>query len=178
MRVQFDTTLEEVVDLNMRLSEQTKTFQRSRRRSQIFVGASAGVAGLIGPLTDDDMPTALLAIMFIIASLFAGTCGYAYGRFHTWYIRRNCRKVLREMLHEAERIPVEIELRAEGLWARSPTGDCSLPWSRLKRVNDGQDGVDFWFDPGLVVVRDRAFASPDDRRRFIAKATELSGVKS
>jgi hypothetical protein len=176
MQVQFDTTLEEVVDVQMRLAGQTKAFQRSRRRSQIFVGACTGVAALVGPLTDDDVPTAVIAIMVVIAIVAAVACGYGYGRFHMWYIRRNCRKMLREMLHDAEQIPVEMELRPEGLWSRSPTGEVSLPWSRLTRVNDGEDGVELWFDPGLAVVRDRAFASPDERRRFIAKAMELGGV--
>jgi hypothetical protein len=176
MRVQFDTTLEELVDVQMRLAGQTKAFRRSRLRSQILVGAATGVAVLMGPLSKDDVATTAIAIMGVVAPVVAVASGYGYGRYHTWYIRRNYWKMLREMLHDAQRIPVEMELRPEGLSCRSPTGDISLPWSRLKRVNDGEGEVELWFDPGLAVVRDRAFASPEERRRFIAKATELGRV--
>jgi hypothetical protein len=52
------------------------------------------------------------------------------------------------------------------LWAAANGTEILFAWSRLKRVVDGDD-VEVWFDPGLAVIRARAFTTADDRREFV-----------
>ena len=87
--------------------------------------------------------------------------------------------MLLEMLGSGP-VHCEFELRDEALWTRTRDSEIPLPWARLTRVHDAGDAIEMWFDPGLAVVRDRAFASADDRRRFleaVMSKSSSSGVE-
>ena len=66
-----------------------------------------------------------------------------------------------------EQIRCEFELTDDGLSGKSVHSEMSFPWSRLTRVADLQGSIELWFDPGLVVIRDRAFQTQEERRNFL-----------
>jgi hypothetical protein len=72
-----------------------------------------------------------------------------------------------EMYGGAEVVRYEFEVRDDVLWSRSVHAEISFPWSRLTRVTDRPDSIELWFDPGLAVVRNRAFQTQEERRDFL-----------
>ncbi|MEO7792574.1 MAG: hypothetical protein ABIX28_23760 [Vicinamibacterales bacterium] len=115
----------------------------------------------------------LFSLVIGLAIVAGAACGYVYGRFQRWSIRRHSRSIVREMLRGAESLRTECELRPDVLWCKTANAEVSLPWSRFQSVNDTDGGVELWFDPGLAIVRNRAVAEPDDRRAFIETVTRL-----
>ena len=178
IRVAFDSTLDELVDVNIRLAEHTTAFRRQRAWSQVFVGGSFAAAMVATVLLRTDPPLATVAIVVALAIAAGALFGYLYGYFHNWYIRRNSRRMVKEMLSGAEQLRCEFELRPDVLWCKTTVGEMSFPWSRLTRINDTESSVELWFDPGLAVVRNRAFLRAEDRRDFVEAATGLSRRKA
>jgi len=123
------------------------------------------------------MSLVTLSVLGAVAVVAGVTVGYLYGRFYRWSMRRNCRRVVHELLRGVERLRTEFELRPDGLWSRTPSAEVSLPWSRLTRVNETDEDVEIWFDPGLAVVRNRAFARSEDRRAFVEAVIKLGGLE-
>ena len=179
MRVEFDATLDELVDVNMRLAEHTVAFRRQRLWSQAFVGGCLTVALVATVIARGGLlPPTTVAIVVGGAVVGGVLLGYLYGHFHNWYIRRNYRQMVNEMLGGAESVRCEFEPRPDVLWCRTTSVEMSFAWSRLKRVHDEGSSVELWFDPGLAVVRNRAFLRAEDRRDFIEAVTKFSGAKA
>jgi hypothetical protein len=172
-RVEFDSTLDEVVDVNFRLAEHTKAFRRQRMWSQILVGGCLAAMMVVTVVTRGPIPPIAMVVVVAAAVAIGAFFGYLYRHFHNWYIQRHYRRMVKEMLGGADTVRCEFELRPDVLWCKTPVAETSFPWSRLTQVNDTEDSVEMWFDPGLAVVRNRAFPGPDDRRDFVEAVTKL-----
>jgi hypothetical protein len=167
-RLEFEATLDEVVDANMRLTGRTAAYRQQRRQWQWVVGIFVAGGLAVGILRGDGAPTLAALAIAPLAALFGGLTGGAlYGRYHDWWIRRWYRRVANEMYGGAEVVRCEFEVRDDVLWSRSVHAEVSFPWSRLTRITDRADSIELWFDPGLAVIRDRAFQTPDQRRGFL-----------
>jgi hypothetical protein len=166
--VEFDSTLDEAVDANMRLVQHTAAYRRQRRQWQWFVGVCVAGGLAVGIVGGDGAPSLAALTIAPIAALIGGlTCGALYGRYHDRHVRRVYRRVVTEMYSGAETIRCEVEVRDDTLWSRSVHAEISFPWSRLTRVTDRQGPIELWFDPGLVVIPDRAFQTQEERRDFL-----------
>ena len=65
----------------------------------------------------------------------------------------------------------EVELGPEGLITRQFGSETKREWSNVKSVTDSNGGVEFTYAPvGTLLVRDRAFATPDARLQFLEAA--------
>ena len=173
MRLEFDSTVDELVDVNFRLAEHTATFRRQRMWSQVFAGGSLTVAMVATPFLRGRFPMSVMIAIVGAAIVLGVLFGFLYGHFHNWYVRRHYHRMVKEMLGGVETFRCEFELRPDVLWCKTTTSELSFPWSRLTRVNDTADSVELWFDPGLAVVRNRAFHRPNDRRDFIEAVTKF-----
>ena len=179
MRIEFDATLDEVVDVNVKLAENTTAFRRQRLSSQVMTGGTVVVA-LVAMVIAQQAPLDpwSLAIVGGVALVVGPVIGYLYGFFHDGYVRRHSRRMVLEMQGGAESVHCEFEIRPDVLWFKSIYGEMSFPWSRLKRVHDEGSSIELWFDPGLAVVRNRAFSRDEDRRDFIEAVTKRIGAKA
>ena len=167
-RLAFDATLDEIVDANMRLVQHTAAYRRQRTQYQWVVGVCAAGGVAVPVLRGHDLPSLpLLAIAFCAAVVVGIGCGALYGAYHNQHVRRSYRKLIKEMYGGAEQIRCEFELTDDGLSGKSVHSEMSFPWSRLTRVADLPGSVELWFDPGLVVIRDRAFQTTEERRNFL-----------
>lgn len=168
-RVEFDATLDEVVDANMRLVQHTATYRKQRRRYQWFVGVCVAGGEAVAILNMSyEVPSYGTLVVATCAAVIGGLAlGMLSGRYHDWRVRRGYRRVLNEMYGGAEAIHCEYELRDNVLWSRSVHNETSFPWSRLTRVEDVPGCIELWFNPGLAVVRDRAFRNQEERRAFL-----------
>jgi hypothetical protein len=172
-RLGVDATLDEIVDAGMRLVQHTAAYRRQRTQYQWIVGACAAGGVAVPVLRGHELPSLpLLAIMFFAAVVVGVGCGGLYGAYHNQHVRLNYRKLIQEMYGGAEQIRCEFELTDDGLSGKSVHSQMSFPWSRLTRVADVPGSIELWFDPGLVVIRDRAFQTQEERRNFLDSVRE------
>lgn len=178
MRLEFNSTLDEIVDAHMRLAEHAQAYRQERRRAQWLVAACYAVASVVAVLRGIDVSGVAAAITFAFG-LASGMLGFfVYGRFHDWYARRNCRRMVRELYRGLEPVGCAFEVRHDSLWSRMKDVETSFPWSSLTRVNEASDSIELWFNPGLAVVRNRAFRSQDERRVFLDLAIRRAGLQA
>jgi hypothetical protein len=171
-RLEFDSTLDEIVDGNMRLVQHTAAYRQQRRQYQWFVGLCAAGGVVISLLRGHELSWTLLAIAFGTSVVFGIGSGALYGSYHNWHVRRGYRRVICEMYGGAEPIRCQFELTDDGLSGKSIHSEISFPWSRLTRVADLPGSIELWFNPGLVVIRDRAFQTQEERRGFLGTARQ------
>jgi hypothetical protein len=167
-RVEFDATLDEIVDTNIRMVQPTVAYRHTRRQYQWLFGVCVAGGLAVGTLHGDEVPSyaaiAIVSCAALLAGLASGTLG---GRFYDWYARKSYLRVISEMYGRADVIHLEFELRDDALWCKSIHSEISFPWSRLVRVQDSPGSVELWFSPGLAVVRDRAFQTQSERHAFL-----------
>lgn len=120
---------------------------------------------LLGRTLGNDMVTA-----GVLGGFAGSLCGPLYDR----HVARRVRALLQQQF--GARLPVrcQIELRPAGLWGRQEGVDIELDWTMAEAVEDTTDGVELWFRWGLVIARNRGFATSSDRERFIEQARALS----
>jgi hypothetical protein len=177
--IEFDATAVECADVQLRLVRRMATYTKSRRNAQWFVGAVAAVSVILSMnQLSGASALATLAISLPMGTAVGLVCALLYRPFHESYVRSNVERATREFLRGAETIRCRMELRPEGMWTHTPRADMSLPWPTLKEISSVPGAIEFWFDGGLVVVRDRGFATPADRESFVAAARELAGRRS
>ncbi len=178
MRFEFDATLDEIVDANMRLAEHAQAYRRERRRAQWLVAVCYAVASVVAVLRGIDV-SGVAAAITLAFGLASGMLGFfVYGRFHDWYARRNCSRMVRELYRGLEPVGCAFEVRQDSLWSRVKDIETTFPWSSLTRVNEAPDSIELWFNPGLAVVRNRAFRSRDERRVFLDRTRNLISIGS
>jgi hypothetical protein len=174
VHLEFDSTLNEIVDANMRLAEHSKAYRQERRQAQWAVAAVYAIASTVAVFRGLPHVSPIAAGIALGFASLSGALGYfVYGRFHDWYARRNCTRMVRERYRGCEPVGCAFEVRQDALWTKVKDIETSFPWSSLTRVNDASDSIELWFNPGLAVVRNRAFRSQDERRVFLDRTRSL-----
>jgi hypothetical protein len=174
IRVAFDATLDEFVDVHMRQVRLALGWIPLRLYPMMAGGAGVTVLTVIlvyrefGPLSGTEM---LLTVA--LGVLVGGCCGLLYLRHLAWRVQQ---ALLRQY---GDRFPMrcEIELRPTCLWVRQDGVEMALDWATAEAVNDTPDGVELWFRWGLVVARDRGFATSSHREWFVGQARALSSKR-
>src|SRR5436309_1612178 len=161
-RIHFDSTLDEVVDANIRLTTRTRSFRAYRARAVWVAGGCLGGA-LLGVVffrskqADVELSTTIWGILIVLAVTLGTGFGYVYGRYINWAMRRQYRRVVSEQLGGVADVPCDIELRRGGVWVLQKGVEMTFPWANSVGVEDTGDAIELRFSPGLVVARNRAF---------------------
>jgi hypothetical protein len=130
-RVEFDATLEEIADVNMRLVLSTDAYRRGRRQSQWTIGLI--VTGILAvTLQDHISPTGIAALSALSGLL----CASLYGAFHERWVRQSYVRVVRELYGDAATVQCAFELRDDAFWGKTGSMEVSFPWSDRVSVND------------------------------------------
>lgn len=174
VRVEFDASVDEFVDVSLRLANRLKTHRAQRRSSQNAIGVFFGVAFAVFVIgSASPRPPAVWAAAIGGAVALGALMHYVFGLYDDRCARRQYRRVAEEMFRGAARVRCEIELRFDSVWARQLGTELTFPWAGSMAITDAADGVELWFHPlALVLARDRAFQSAADRRAFLARARE------
>jgi hypothetical protein len=176
LRVEFDATIDEVVDVQIRLLKRTETRNRLKRQQVLFTGF-AGAVGLPLALLSQIRP---LSFPLIVAVITVGVAvgvlvAYLYGHYFEWHVRHYTRRLIAETSTGAGALVQEIELRTMGVWCRTGGMEITLPWAQITHVTDAVDAVELWFSlPALVRVPSRAFSSDESRRVFLREVRTLA----
>lgn len=168
--VQFEATLEELVDVNRRLADRSSAARSWRRRSIVAVSVAVGGGVLLGLRVISEDATIMRLAVATVAGLAASfVCGPMYDRA----LEARVRRYLAEQYGQDATVPCTIELRPAGLWIRQKDVEMSFDWQAARSVDERGGDVEVTFQQGLTVVRGRAFQSVADRDHFIAVARAL-----
>ena len=169
MKIQFEATLSETVDAQMRLYR----LSRSSRRGRIlgyFLGPILFTC--VGLLESGD-PKA----RFIITCQVVGVWLVIYLIFDLFFrwrlIARRVRKYDIEMLGSRGPYQYECEEDDENLIVRRPGIETKYQWARLTRINDNPNGIEFIYGKEkLVNFPKRAFADQLQQEEWLKFARE------
>jgi hypothetical protein len=168
-RVQFDATLEEIADVNMRLVRGTQAYRRGRRQSQWIIGVI--VAGILAVTLQDHISPAGIAVFSILSGLLSG---FLYGAFYERWVQQSYVRWAHELYRGASTVPCVFELRGDVFWSKTGNIEVAFPWADGVSVSDKGDCIEVWCHPTVAVVRNRAFHSDSERQAFLQAARSKS----
>lgn len=173
-RIQFETNIDEIVDANVRQWRSTGAAKLQRRGAIAkYAAVATGSAFAIVFLLSGAEGDAVFTSSFI-AIVLGATLSPFYGRLYDAGLDRRLRRAMTKMYGTSSTWICEIELRREGTWMRNLGVEILFPWSDTIDIADVDGAIELRFRGGVVVARDKAFATVDDRRKFIEAAHELS----
>ena len=86
-------------------------------------------------------------------------------------VRRRLRKFCEEKTGSSKTFLCEVELNDSGVHTKSNGTQIIYPWDKVTEVEETAESVDLYTEfGGLLVVRKRAFASPQEQDRFVELA--------
>ncbi len=173
--IQFDTNLDELVDVNLRFIAGARWGAKQRRRSiaaaiLTFAASMFVVITIMGGVNTGSGLLAVAALAIAFSLMF----GLVYRSGYDALMRNRLRRVLRDQLGNVSSWRCEIELRRDGAWSRGSGVELLLPWADCAAIDDGDAGVELRFRSGFILARSRAFATAGDRNRFIDAARALT----
>ena len=156
-RIHFDSTLDEIVDANIRLTTQTQSFRAYRTRAVWVAGGCLGGAlfGVVLFRTQReavDLSVTIWLVLVALAVTLGTGFGYVYGLYVNWAMRRQYRSVVSEQLGGVADVPCDIELRHGGVWVLQNGVEMTFPWANSVGIEDTGDAIELRFRPGLVVA--------------------------
>lgn len=164
LRVEFEATLDERVDVAQRLGQRLPSLRGRLLRQRIAAGVFLALASLLLPAMPGESPSPWLRAG-IAAALF--TCGFLFtGRSLRESRRRAMATALREFDGKDD-VHCAVELRHAGVHVLQDGVGLSWPWSDLRTVEGDTGDVTLLFRQGMLVVRSRAFATAGQRQRFL-----------
>lgn len=163
--VEFDATLAELVDVQLRLIRRSHVARTSRRRSLLIVGLAAAIVAFLA--FDFSFP---LPLRVFLSAIIGSAAGGLYASAYTGLLRRRCRRYLAEQLGGATVAHCEIEPRPEALFVRQNELEMTFDWEGAESVEESQGDIVIAFRQGVVVVHSRGFKVPEDRDAFLQDA--------
>lgn len=170
MRVQFEYTTKDLADVAER-SAQRSVVLRKRRRSAIAGWAALLCFALFFALKGQiwtRLGFASLSFVVLVVAypyIFPSTMGTTYLKYY------------REMLGGDGPFVCEVQISSEGIVCRQSGAEIKHPWSSIAEILDTPGGVEFRYRPaGLLVVRDRAFGTPESRAAFTKLARQFAAT--
>jgi len=176
VRAAFDATIDELLEVHLLAAERTPAWRRQRQRSKLAMAvAGAVVATALFLPSARPFTTSSIVVAMALAAAGAALAWWFASAILDRFLRRNLRRMIRQMYGGAESVPFVIELRREGAWVQCHDTEMQCEWSELSSIDEADDRIELWFNAGVVVVRSRAFTSSAERRRFIDSARALAG---
>ncbi len=167
--VGFDATFDELVDASLRAIGRSKIVRRWRRQSAIVLGVTVGFSVVIF------WWTVLAPAWLIVWAIAAG--GAAAAVYVPWlrhcYIRR-VRRIVAEEYGGEKAVRCDISVDGAGLHVSQGLTQTTYAWDNAALRNENEGDIEIWFGRHLVVVRDRAFHSLEERARFVSRVRELA----
>jgi hypothetical protein len=160
MKIQFEFSAADVADVAQRIASRSQTVRDSRWHGT--ASWSALLSLLLFFLLDGS---------FIVRAAFAGlfcvVVFFLYTRFWRSSPSSTYLKYYREQLGGDGPFLCEVEITPDGITTRQGGAETRRAWSALKEIIETPDSLEFrWHAGGLLVVRDRAFQTPESRSTF------------
>ena len=167
MKVQFEFTVQDLAEVAGKITSDSRVVRASRSNARVVWAAMIGIAafGIVPASVVGRMLAGLAA--FAISTL-------AWKKPGTKAPNPVVIKYYREQLGGDGPFTCEVELCDTDFRTRQFGTETVHPWIQVDSIELVPEGVEFRIKPmGLVLVRDRAFTSPEDKDLFLARAREL-----
>ncbi|HSS19431.1 MAG TPA: YcxB family protein [Pyrinomonadaceae bacterium] len=166
MHVQFAFTQEDMLDATRRFMARSKVVAASRRKGLILTAAFTGLL-LFGLFYWYGHPLAGGPVGLIGAAVSA----LLYPSSHRKAVDKQLRKYHHELFGDAKSFVCEVELTTAGVLVKQMDRQVLYEWPSITEILETNDSVDIFTKDGAgVVVRNRAFTTPDDKSEFLRLA--------
>lgn len=177
-RIAYEATVDEAVDVSIRLASKTAAFRRQLRTTVIVVGIIGALVVFAAWMYRRTPPTWIdVAIAAVVAALAGVAVAALFRPLFLKEVRKQQRKVVAELFRGKPAVASEVELRPDVLWVRQTGMEMSFPWTQCERVIDNADDIEMHFIAGLSVVRNRYFSSVTARDSFLETARRLADAR-
>ena len=169
MKVQFNYTQEDLIDSSRRFTARLKV-----ARSwywQNLVG-TAIFSGLVFFVVFHRRPLVGLVIGTVVA-LFGALY---YAATYQGRVDARLRRFFRERLGDENDFLCEVELTPSALLIKEKTTQSTYEWKTVQEILVTDDSVDIFTRSGGVIVRNRAFKSPDEQQQFVDLAQSYTAA--
>lgn len=166
MRVQFSYDQEEMVDATMRVLRRSKTFRSVGWQGMIFATLFCllGIYVVFMVLLQNPYLAVITAVVSTLTNVVL------LRSFHEHGAKKRLRKFFREQFGEQNSFTCDVELTPQEVRITQDRNQAVYEWTSVEEIVVTADSVDIFAKLGGIVVRDRAFESPDAREAFIAFA--------
>lgn len=166
MLVQFEITLDDLVDSSKRLLAHSKTASW-KWQGAVYSALVGGVLVFVVITYFYGRPDIAAAIALVVAAL----CAVLYPSSYENAVEKRLRKLHLEELNGANTVLCEVELTTQGVQVKQMNRLVIYEWPGVTEIQETADSIDiFTRDFGVVVVRNRAFATVEDKSRFLEMA--------
>lgn len=164
MRIEYETTLEEIADAYLRVVSRSNLLRRQRWvGSLIIFGLISGIVSVWAFFIVEG-----LLFGYILLILFgAVAAGVYWWKSFPKLMKRHCMKYAKEQLQTVGPQRFAVELRDDSIWTKQGSTQISFDWSNLDEMIDSSDGIEMYMrDGGFVFVRNKGFKSQEEREQF------------
>ncbi len=168
MRVQFEATLDDMVDVCNRSLARSRVVRGWRWEGCLIVALLTGIGSFLALSMLDGLieePFELkLALSGLGAVLGAGMHPLVYNRTLTHRLRKYCR----EQIGPDAPFTVEVQLLPEGIRVKQLNVEMTFEWPTVEDIQEREDCVDIVTRrSGILAIRSRAFDCCAARAEFV-----------
>ncbi len=163
MRIEYETTLDDIADVHLRMAQRSRLAQRARWQGALWIVVLTSVILLLW-LLHLGVPLAERCAISAFGAI--GSAGGYWLNYHR-SMKRRILKHLREQMHTDGPLHFAVELREDCIWTKLATTQLSFDWMNLQEIIDTPDWVELRMrDGSFVIVRSRGFPSQEAREQF------------
>ena len=166
MRVQFEFTEDDLVDVYWRVFKRAP--QRKALRRNRVITVVVFVVLLFAAIPGDTT----IRLIGAIAGL--AVTALLYRVLDQRFVKQSTRQFWRENSSGEQTAICEVELQESGVHTYQLGREFLFPWKSIVTIQETNNGIELNEENGgLVVVRKRAFSNPTDQARFVETATRF-----
>ncbi len=169
MKIQYESTVDEKVDVQMRFLGTSKTAKKWKLQELIwapllFIGFYLGIP-------DEQNIKLIFAFLSSIIFIIIYLCSYK------GIIKRRTKKLIIEQLGTDKPIPSEYEFNEEGLIFRQMGTEIKFNWNSVKEINENDKDIEFIIDRGgIAIIPNRIFSTVDQKEEWLKFAKSKTGI--
>ena len=164
MRIQFEATLDDYIDVHECLMARSKVARSWQLQGAAATALLSGlIAGIIVFVLSRTVEGGMISA--IIAAIASAAIS---GILHRNTVKRRMYKYWREQFGDRTSFPVEMEITESGIRTSQLGTQMIFEWANVEEVKETKDTIQFYMrSGGGVFVRKRAFESTEDEQQFI-----------
>jgi hypothetical protein len=165
MRVKFEYSEDDLVDVYRRSLKRSPTIGSARSKDRVWFSIiAAGLGFLLLAAAKGQMVGLIVGALSGLIALLLHPVIYRRAT------EKRLRKLAREQHDSTEPRICEVELTPAGLWSRQGKTQVIHEWGGVESIDVTDDGVEIKSKGCSMMVRNRAFQSDADRQQFLELA--------
>jgi hypothetical protein len=163
MRVRFNYTQDDLADCSRRIMARSKVARSWRWHGIAGAGLLTGLIAFV--------PLYWVPRVGAVVGVLAAVFGALYAAVsHKQRVEGRLRRVFKEQFGDENDFVCEVEVAPSALLIKDRTTQITWEWKEVEEIVVTGDSVDIFTRSGGVIVRNRAFKSPDEQKQFVALA--------